>query len=58
MEQLFTPDRKEFLFPKIRGITMALEPIYCGGLFNSLLLLLKLQKTLLDGQIIGDWPYC
>lgn len=58
MEQLFTTDRKEFLFPKIRGITVALEPIYCGGLFNSLLLLLKLQKTLLDGQIIGDWPYC
>lgn len=58
MEQLFNTNRKEFLFPKIRGVTVALEPIYCGGLVNSLLLLLKLQKTLLDGQIIGDWSYC
>jgi hypothetical protein len=42
------------LFPRLVGLTIALEPRYCGGLMNSLHILEILNEEFLDGTLCTD----
>ena len=42
------------IFERIVGLTVALEPEYCGGLMNSLKILDILNQEFFDGTLLTD----
>jgi hypothetical protein len=40
--------------PPLRGMTIALEPTYCGGLTECFRAMSIISETLFDGSLLGD----
>lgn len=45
----------QFLFPKIQGLTIALEPHFCGGILNSCSIMKVIYNQLFDSR--GKWKH-
>ena len=43
----------QFVLPRLAGMTIALEPEFCGGINNMYTLFHTLESTLFDGDLIG-----
>jgi len=56
IEEILRPDGPlmSVLLPRLTGITLALEPRYCGGLSNSLRILSVIDTLLFDPGLFHD----
>ena len=43
----------QFILPRLSGMTIAIEPEFCGGYANAMSIFQTIEKTMFNGQLIS-----
>jgi hypothetical protein len=44
----------QFVLPRLSGMTIAIEPEFCGGYSSAMSIYQNVEKTMFNGQLFSD----